>query len=71
MVAFASVQNDDLVAFVGCAAALGICGLTLQLVHFIQHRKRPLSSCEPGELTDAQPPPSSLAHQSAKQDSAA
>lgn len=41
MVVLAFVQGDDLIALVGCVAAFCIAGLILQLVHFIQHRKRP------------------------------
>ena len=41
MLVFAFVQGDDLIALVGCVAAFCVAGLILQLVHFIQHRKRP------------------------------
>lgn len=44
MVVFAFVQGDDLIALVCCVAAFCIAGLILQLVHFIQHRKRPTES---------------------------
>lgn len=38
------IRGDDLIALVACCAAFCACGLTLQLVHFIQHRKRPSPS---------------------------
>lgn len=44
MVVFAFVQGDDLIALAGCVVAFCIAGLILQLVHFIQHRKRPTES---------------------------
>lgn len=33
--------SDDLLALLGCGTALLVSALTLQLVHFIQHRRRP------------------------------
>jgi hypothetical protein len=44
MAGFAVTRGDDLIALVASCAALFICGLILQLVHFIQHRKRPSSA---------------------------
>ena len=51
MAGFAVIRGDDLIAFVACCAALCVCGLTLQLVHFIQHRKRP-SSADKARLSE-------------------
>ena len=44
MAGFAITMGDDSIALVVCCAALCVCGFALQLVHFIQHRKRPSSS---------------------------
>jgi hypothetical protein len=68
MAGFAVVRGDDLIALVTCFAALCLCGLTLQLVHFIQHRKRP-TSIDEAKLSETKsvtrPLPQSRHHDSA------
>ena len=54
MAGFTVTRGDDLIALVACFAALCICGLTLQPVHFIQHRKKRSFSNET-KLSDAKP----------------
>lgn len=43
MPAFLPPPSDDALALMGCGAALLVSVLTLQFVHFIQHRHRPES----------------------------
>ena len=41
MAAFLQPPGDDTLALIGCGVVLLVSVLTLQLVHFIQHRRRP------------------------------
>ena len=54
MAGFAITMSDDSIALVTCCSALFVCGFALQLVHFIQHRKRP-SSFDDVNSSEAKP----------------